>query len=601
MKCPNCGQWNRDTLTKCFKCGCELSGEKNAQKSWKGFVENSGPGKVYVQINEDGTSSSLTDEKETIAREMRDLQARKERGEAEQQKLRVAGAEQGFTPSAVPLRGVNIRENPFSNLENLGENGKGNSNGQERIHPERQRVINYDDYENTAALGLVSAQNAKKYSRRVSAGTRHSNAWRILLKIVILCSIAAVLGCVYLFVVNPILEKMKADEMESEEVIITASIVDDMSAHTIEIPAPDGTVIWIGGDIRKNYEVVGGYATVEIQDSVWYEAEEGVTDQFVDVTLEPYLRTKSGEMKRMKPINYTVEVPLSPLQLIQPDSTYITVNNDTYNLRIKVDKKSSVFVNGEDKSGFINSLEDGTVNLPLTIQPIGDNKFTIVTRCRYYRENEMTVTIHREPVSIEVHLDTTLNDRSIQKTMTIRGTTLAGADLVVLSPYQNLNLSEMSSVGAFSFEAVFETIGNNDIMIQVSMDGIEPTIYTKSVYYMPGANEYSRTAWSMNKQYDYSDYLNNTDLRVRKTQVYRCRGKLIEIISDSPQLAIMELYGTADANGENPRKVLLENQSTDTWKVGQYLTIYGDAYGTYDGMPRLTARYTYKFNPDTAK
>ena len=105
----------------------------------------------------------------------------------------------------------------------------------------------------------------------------------------------------------------------------------------------------------------------------------------------------------------------------------------------------------------------------------------------------------------------------------------------------------------------------------------------------------------MNKQYDYSDYLNNTDLRVRKTQVYQCRGKLIEIISDSPQLAIMELYGTADANGENPRKVLLENQSTDTWKVGQYLNIFGDAYGTYDGMPRLTARYTYKFNPDTAK
>lgn len=601
MKCPNCGQWNRDTLTKCFKCGCELSGEKTDQKSWKEFVENNGSGKVYVQINEDGSSSSLTDEKETIAREMRDLQARKERGEVEQQKLRVSGAEQGFTPSVVPLRGVNIRENPFSNLENLKENETRKSSEREKSYPERQRVINYDDYENTAELGLVSSQKAKKYTRRVNAGTRSSNTWRFLLRFVIICSIAAALGCVYLFVVNPIREKMKSDEIESADVRITASIVDDMSAHTIEIPAPDGTVIWIGGDIRRNYEVVGGYATVEIQDSVWYEDEEGVTDQYIDVTLEPYLRTKSGEAKKMEPIHYTVEVPLSPLQLIKPDSTYITVNNDTYNLKIKVDKKSSVFVNGEDKTGFINSLEDGTVNLPLTIQPIGDNKFTIVTRCRYYRENEMTVTIHREPVSIEVHLDTTLNDRSIQKTMTIRGTTLAGADLVVLSPYQNLNLSEMSSIGAFSFEAVFETIGNNDIMIQVSMDGIEPTIYTKSVYYMPGADEYSRTAWSMNKQYDYTDYLNHTDLRVRKTQVYQCRGKFVEIISDSPQLAIMELYGTEDANGENPRKVLLENQSTDTWKVGEYKNIFGDAYGTYNGMPRLTARYTYNFNPDTAK
>ncbi|MBO2517844.1 MAG: hypothetical protein CW338_11360, partial [Clostridiales bacterium] len=297
--------------------------------------------------------------------------------------------------------------------------------------------------------------------------------------------------------------------------------------------------------------------------------------------------------------SYTVEVPLSPLQLIRPDSTFTTVNSDTYNLRIKVDKNSTVFVNEENKTSFINTLEDGTVNITLNVQAIGANEFVIKTKCRYYRENVMTVTIWRDPVSIEVHLDTTLSDRSIQKTMTIKGTTLAGADLIVLSPYQNLDLSNMPTVGSFSFQAVFETIGNNDIIIQVSMDGIEPTIYTKSVYYIPPANEYSRMAWSMNKSYDYSDYLNLTELRVRKTQVYQCKGKIVEILSESPQLAIMELYETADANGQNPRKVLLENQSTDTWFVGNYYNIFADAYGTYSGMPRLTARYTYKFTPKT--
>lgn len=599
MKCPNCGQWNRDTLTKCFKCGFDLTDVKPEEKTWKEFIEKSGPGKVYYRENEDGTSSSITDEKENVAREMRDLQARKERGEEEQQKLRIFGAEQGFTPSANNLRGVNIRENPFSNLEHLGYTSMAGGAENNENGTERKRVINYDDYENTADLGLVSSQKSRKYARRVSTDTRYSNAGRIIKMITVFGVIAAVLVCAYFFGVVPFIEKMKEKKTSSGEVKITASIVDDMSAHTIEIPAPDGTLIWIGGDIRKDFEVVGGYATVEIQDSVWYEDEEGVTDQYVDVTLEPYIRTKTGVMEKMDEIKYQVEVPLSPLQLINPDSQYITVNNDTYNMRIKVDKNSTVFVNGEDKSSFINSLEDGTVNLPLSIQPIGDNKFTIVTRCRYYRENTITVTIHRDPVSIEVHLDTTLNDRSINKTMTIRGTTLAGADLMVLSPYQNLNLSRMSSTGEFSFEAIFETIGNNDIIIQVSREGDEPTIYTKSVYYMPGADEYSRKAWSMNKSYDYSDFMNNTDLRVRKTQVYQCNGKIVEIISDTPQLAIMELYDTADANGENPRKVLLENQSMETWKVGEYHKIFADAYGTYSGMPRLTARYTYKFTPKT--
>lgn len=598
MKCPNCGQWNRDTLDTCFKCGSELPKEEHIDKSWKEFVEKAGPGKVYIQVDENGDSSSMTDEKEAVAREMRDLQARKERGEAEQQKLRIAGAEQGFTPSGSALRGVNLRENPFSNLEYLGPVGRTGVNGRDSSETEK-RVINYDDYENTADLGIVSSQRSRRYARKVNAGTRNSNIGRVLKMSAVCCVIAAALVCLYFYAAVPLIEKVKTNDADTGEVRITASIVDDMSAHTIEIPGPDGYVIWIGGKIRKDYEIVGGYATVEILDSVWYEAEEGVKEQTIDVVLEPYLRTKTGEAKKMKTINYTVEVPLSPLQLIKPDSTYITVNNDTYNMRIKVDKKSTVFVNGEDKTSFINSLEDGTVNLPLNIQPIGDNKFTIVTRCRYYRENEITVTIHRDPVSIEVHLDTTLNDRSINDTMTIRGTTLAGADIVILSPYQNLNLSEMSSIGAFSFEAKFETIGNNDIMIQVSMDGIEPTIYTKSVYYMPGAGEYSKKAWSMNKQYDYSDYMNHTDLRVKKTQVYQCIGKIVEIVSDSPQLAIMELYDTADANGDNPRRVMLENQSMDTWRVGEYHKIFADAYGTYNGTPRLTARYTYGYTPKT--
>lgn len=56
----------------------------------------------------------------------------------------------------------------------------------------------------------------------------------------------------------------------------------------------------------------------------------------------------------------------------------------------------------------------------------------------------------------------------------------------------------------------------------------------------------------------------------------------------------MELKGTEDASGGSPRTVLLENQSTDTWETGVYYEVYADAYGTYNSMPRLCARYTYR-------
>ena len=39
--------------------------------------------------------------------------------------------------------------------------------------------------------------------------------------------------------------------------------------------------------------------------------------------------------------------------------------------------------------------------------------------------------------------------------------------------------------------------------------------------------------------------------------------------------------------------VMLENLSSDTWVAGQRYRVYGDAYGVYNGMPRLVGRYTY--------
>lgn len=33
--------------------------------------------------------------------------------------------------------------------------------------------------------------------------------------------------------------------------------------------------------------------------------------------------------------------------------------------------------------------------------------------------------------------------------------------------------------------------------------------------------------------------------------------------------------------------------SSDTWVVGERYRVYADAYGVYDGKPRLVGRYTY--------
>ena len=86
---------------------------------------------------------------------------------------------------------------------------------------------------------------------------------------------------------------------------------------------------------------------------------------------------------------------------------------------------------------------------------------------------------------------------------------------------------------------------------------------------------------------DYTDFLNNSATRIANSQIYVCKGTIVEILSESPQLAIMSL-------DDNPsRTVLLENMSNDEYVVGKRYRVYGDAYGLYNGMPRLMGRYTY--------
>ena len=78
-------------------------------------------------------------------------------------------------------------------------------------------------------------------------------------------------------------------------------------------------------------------------------------------------------------------------------------------------------------------------------------------------------------------------------------------------------------------------------------------------------------------------------MRVARTQSYLCQGTIVEILSNKPQLALMD----TDESEGGERLVLLENMSSDTWVVGERYRVYADAYGVYDGKPRLVGRYTY--------
>ncbi len=589
MKCPQCGHWNRASFPRCFRCGAPLEPDQTARTDWQSDLGDNPAEKIYAHADEDGEFTGGTDARDKLAVEMERFVERKTRGEEMQRRLREHGSEQGIAPSGRTVQSLTGRSDIFTKPQRIHYVSDEQIEGDVRpdaIRVVPQQVIDYDEFANDEADPATRRRRAMNLTKKNMRVPRMLGKWRFLRLIALLIAAASIGVIGYRFVLVPYVLDQREPTLQ-EQTSVTPSILDDKAAHTIRIPGEEGSSIYI---MKLGDQIVtGGYATFEVPDYLWYEDEQGVTAETAEAVLQPYLRTGYGEQKPLGVIRYTVDIPLSPLTLVNPDVEYLEVpsGKSVYNIQILVEKNSTVLVNGEDLTDLVNT-QDGLISYNATVQPIGENVFTIVTRCQYYRENSKTITLYRKPQQIQLDFAADLATRHETSEMNIKATTLAQAHVNIITPHKNFDDTLLASTGAFSFTAVFDKIGNNTITIEVSYPGKETSVYDLDMYYLPFATEYTRKAWGMDA-FGYSDFLNNATTRINNTQIYECIGVITEIMTNKPQLAIME---TSKVEGVS-RTILIENLTTDTWELGKRYRVYADAYGVYNGMPRLVARYTY--------
>lgn len=607
MKCPQCGHWNRASFPRCFRCGAPLpqdSGEQETQE-WHEEIEENFKPKTYIDIDEEGNSKETPDPKDQLASEMKDLRMRKERGEEEQRRLRRQDTQPVISVSTGRrVQSTTKRRVVFTDAKDT----PAPSYADERIRADAipvvsTRQVDYDDYADTAQHPYDSSdiQNARPtrspragdMTMRQMRATRTFGLYRFMKLLIVLLFTAGVFIGGYYLIYKPIFITGKQESLQART-IITSSIYNDLPAHIIKIPAEEGSNIYIK-ELHSASTAIGGYATFEVPDYEWYKDvdDDKIDQEIFQVTMTPYLKTSSGEQKPMDTLHFDVDIPLSPLTLISPDVTYLEVNSrPKYQVQFQVEKGSSVWINGDNYSDLV-STQDGLISYNATVQAIGENIITIECKTKYYRKNTVKLTLYREPQDILLELDSTLSDKYNGSTakMTVTGTTFNKATITVLSEHENLDTSKLLTNGTFSFVAVFTKIGTNTITIQASYPGKTTTTVNFDVYHVPSATNYTKKAWPMDV-YNYTEFLDNLTARVRNTQIYVCKGTIVQIVSTSPQRALMET-GTETSS----RQVLLENKSNDSWKVGDNLRVYGDAFGAYDGKPWLIGRYTYSNTP----
>ena len=348
-----------------------------------------------------------------------------------------------------------------------------------------------------------------------------------------------------------------------------------------------------------------GKVTISIPDYMWYDTESSTFATAVDtdtmnVTITPYIRhSQEGEQFALEPVHYTIDVPPSPVYLLNPTTTYAEVGVSIYEVRLNVQLGSTVIIDGTNVSTLIRDTGNVSKNVP--VLPVGDNTISISVKSKYCRETKMEIKLHRPEQAIPLELNPTVlvewnyeyispekfnnasaDERKKMNIPTISGTTLPGATITVDFPHRDL--IQNFETGEFSFIPKFTELGNNQIVIRASYEGRADSTITHTVYYMPNADIYTRRAWDLSSQYtDLINYIN-----MRKGTIYVGTGTIERIISTAPQMAVMNI---GDENFE--RLVMLENSSKTTWVKGTKYRIYGDVYGMYDTIPRLTVRYTY--------
>ena len=635
MKCPNCGKWNQASLPHCIYCGQELPNDAYGPQgvpAWQLELEDRDRKNTYVRVDETGEQETTNDPRDTLASEMADLKSRKIMGEQKQRMLREEAARRGMAPSGRSVRTTSNRGTFFSAYDDpdtalrpvapeLVEEGEvapdarrvvpvkyrttysssqpedevygyGNTRRIVNIqHPDESETV-YDGYHDTSAY-LPSFANQDEYenSMRLKNAAlsrkprRHSG--RRILRFLVLLGMLGVAGWLAVAFVIPMLTADK--NVDERTAVVIPTIRDDMAAHTVTIPGEDGQRITIR-ELRTSAIVTGGVATFDILDHVWYDNYEDYLQDTMTVTLTPYVITDSGKQQALEPIHYEIDIPLSPIELSTPDSPYQVVSTALYNIVFYVREGSTVTINGEDYSDLVNT-EGGKVSYNATVQPIGENNFEIRVRSQYCRENTLTVTLYREKQEIPLDLASDIASTNDDGFMTVRGTTLPGAVVKVLSPYSDLDITNTAVDGSFSFVAKFDKIGVNTIIITADYPGKATTRVEHNVTYVPNVDIYSRKAWSMKDM--YTNYMDNLSTRVANQQIYICQKAIVTSIETTkPQRAFVNV-GTE----ESPMLVYVENGSRTTWEVGKCYDLYGDAYGMYDSKPWLIVRYTYEKEP----
>lgn len=363
---------------------------------------------------------------------------------------------------------------------------------------------------------------------------------------------------------------------------------DGRKGHALVFYGEDGDLIYLP-EMDEALSICGGVARLEIADSDWFTEDVGDYD-YAEISFAPVLLRQNGTQTQLPLVTYTIDVPESPLEIISPASNDLSIVTSSYPLQIQVVPGSELFVNGEDLTSRVD--RSGAFSGNVSVQPIGDNVYTVIVRTPAHKETRQDVTIYRKQFDIEIELDSEVSTSSNETTMPVSGVCEPGAAISVDTAYIEDSLQMDMNTGRFSFIAEFDKLGDNVVRFRATMDGRQDAVISFTVNYKPTLAQYSAKAWKMDYK-QLSVYFENWLERV-----FLCEGSILDkFTSDDIEYLVMDV-----GDGSEQQIVILENYTGTSPSLGPKYSAYADVAGRYfynsQYYPLLVARYMDLYDKD---
>ena len=362
------------------------------------------------------------------------------------------------------------------------------------------------------------------------------------------------------------------------------SMSDGRQGHALIFYGEDGDVVYLP-EMDQSLSICGGVARLEIADADWFYTDAGAYD-YADITFAPVLLKANGTQIQLPNVNYTIDVPESPLKITSPAEDGVRIVTSSYPLELKVVPGSSLYINGTDVTDRVDRAGDFAADV--SVRPIGDNTYTVIVRTPQHKELRKDITIYRQNYDIEIELDNEVSTRSSENTITISGKCEPGAAITVDTDYMEESLVQDMTTGTFSFIAKLNSLGENVVRFRATMDGREDAVVSFTVNYKPTLARYAASAWKMDYDQLRVLYENWTE------QVFLCVGPLVDVFtdtSDGKQYMVMNV----NPNGDPQYLVLQNDTSLSSPTMGPSYSAYADVAGRYfyqdHYYPMLIARY----------